>query len=196
MTSIDGLCFETPLKIDVEKVGDYVHVEKYSKLRLTIDSDVLLQVQLEWSINGIDRALYTGIKVGSNIWKSDEYPVLLPYLRIRILSNSSQPNERLMVYTSAISLNKCYTDKSIPPVLSSMSIESVEPQPQKRGWLSKTKKVAISPASTLLDYRLPQYIPPGSILVGGRNGKIEAVPRGEAGEYLMMGQNGPMWLLE
>ena len=91
--------------------------------------------------------------------------------------------------------------KSVPMTPPSILLPGPEPvfhttaacfkSPFKRRERDKT---AISnPIKPMLDYRLPQFIPYGALLVGGKSGQIEFIPRGQAGEVLIAGDSGPIW---
>lgn len=63
----------------------------------------------------------------------------------------------------------------------------------KGGFFSKEKKkttttvpVATSSSSTLFDSRLPSFIPEGALLIGGKNGRLELIPKAACGGLSMV----------
>ena len=72
--------------------------------------------------------------------------------------------------------------------------ESVE-EKKKRFKSPFSLRRASSKVKSVKDYRLPDLVPKGCILIGGNNGSIQAIPLGNPGEILMINDQGvPEWV--
>ena len=72
--------------------------------------------------------------------------------------------------------------------------ESVE-EKKKRFKSPFSLRRASSKVKSVKDYRMPDLVPKGCILIGGNNGSIQAMPLGNPGEILMINDQGvPEWV--
>ena len=146
-------------------------------------------------MNGDDANIIDKWSCNANTWKSDLVSVVLPLLRLRLYKEIPSANNRINVYVNPVSLNKAISTQ--PVVL----VENDEKQAQdkrksKSPFFRRGSEKKEAPKSSVpqVDFRLPAYLPSGTILIGGRNGQIEFLPRGLPGEVLIMGEKGPMWV--
>ena len=78
-----------------EWLGKYVRVDDYKRLRVVSASDVILQISMEWSHNGREpipgiRTIMQTWRTPSDMYKKEDVPIVLPYVRMRILNSSGK----------------------------------------------------------------------------------------------------------
>lgn len=186
--SIFSLSNPPPLRYENEYTSDFVDVSGYKQIRIAIESDTMLWMFYEWSIDGEDAHILDKWECHANSWKTDIVNVVMPYLRIRFEKKIPGSNNRLQLFVTPLSMNKAITSTHIE--------NDKEPGSKKRSkspFFRRPSEKKAAPASSSLDYRLPTFIPSGALLVGGKNGQIEFLPRGAEGEVLVMGERGLEW---
>lgn len=197
-----------------EFVGDFCHVDHYKKLKVAAVSDVILQVSLEWSPDGLEpvpgiRPFISSYRIPSEMWKIDFFKVFLPYCRIRVTNASGSKNNYLNLFVYPVGVNKSYKEeeKVIQPQMKQE--EKNEEKIKKKLFFSRGQspgpnrsvkvedKVEKKDSNLpMVDYRLPQFVPRNSILTGDKNGRISCHPVGQPGEYLMVDSDGQVaWML-
>lgn len=159
----------------------YIEVGRHERIRVSVYCSCIIKVQLEWSHDGVRTGPISAYRCGSNMWKCDLVDVLMPYLRIHVINESGRPCDDLVVHVWS------------PFVKQEVVEEKVEPAKNLVSRFLPQKRNSVSPR--LHDDRLPDFIPQGSLLVGGDKGKITFIPKGNVGEYLMMGELGPTYRL-
>lgn len=205
---------------------DYVKVDHLSFFRINVFSDVMVKVQFEWSYDGKTKCSITSVRSGSRLWRSEKVDVLMPYTRIRIINESGALNEELVVHAFSKSdgrrpsvkfeepptktqtpmgledltldeeSHKIFTGPVVSREINFTQSEERNTTPKKRPWFSRKDKAPSVDKIAHRDTRMPDFIPEGSILMGGKQGKIILLPRGVPGEYLMVDEDGlPHWTL-
>lgn len=109
MAQISELMFTQGLGDDLERVTAFTSVEKYKKIRVCSISDVILQINLEWSYDGFTRTVASSYRTPSDQAKTDIYEVVLPYVRFRVINQTGRPNNLLTIYVAGVGLNKAVT---------------------------------------------------------------------------------------
>ena len=191
--SILNLNITEPLKDENSYSTEFCETTSYKQIRISIESDCLLELYFNWSMDGLTSHIVDKWVCNANTWKSDLISIVMPYLQLRVEKKIPSANNRISVFVNPVSLNKA-TINQIPDV------EPQEPKKKSKSPFFRRisekadSKEAKTPKVHSIDYRLPTFIPSGAILVGGRTGQIEFLPRGLPGEILMMGERGPIWM--
>lgn len=180
----------TPLNFEDSFTSDFVNVSAYRQIRVSVESDSLLDVFFEWSIDASESQIVDVWNCHANTWKTGLVDVVMPNLRLRIEKKIPSSNNRISVYVNPVSLNKAL----VQPQPQVENDEKQEKRKSKSPFLRRFSKKEESPKAQAIDYRLPTFIPAGALLIGGRTGQIEFLPRGLPGEILVMGERGPLWI--
>ena len=216
-----------PLKDTIEHKTEFVNVSKYRKLKITSFSDTIVQVNLDFSNDGINTGCNNMFRIASDRWATEEFLVQMDYLRIRVVNQSGKQNEKISIAVTPVKYNEVFlheaerksqrlsaieTSRSFSNDLNLSSDVPPEPSfsapapPAKEEEEKKKKKRFQSPfsksrrerdsksKSTVLDYRIPQSIPEGALLYGGKLGELKILPKGQPGDALVIGPEGElMW---
>lgn len=99
-----------------ENVSEFYNVECYDSLRIVSISDVLLQLSLEWSYDGLEptpgiKLLEDTYRTPAVIWKTSSHKVQLPFCRLRVLNSTGRENNYLNVLVFPDGLNEVYMRK-------------------------------------------------------------------------------------
>lgn len=192
----------------IDRMTEYADVTQFRKLRLCGFSDTLIDVHLEWSHDGISKCIASTVKLASQHWRSEEFVVLMPYLRLHIINNSGKPNKELTItmhsFGPSIALGAASQGVVMPvvepvepapvaPVVPVSHVATAESEPpKKRVWFAKTNK---SPkAAACRDERLPGFLPMNSLLITDKRGSIIPLAPGNVGDVLMIACDGPRWI--
>lgn len=198
---IDGLSGSVSLLESIEMIYPpvgYTNVSNFEKIRISIYASTIVKVQLEWSYDGNRAGPINMYRCGSNLWKCDFIEVLMPYLRIHIINESGRPCEDLIVHTWTPSLKFEMEEIKVNGVNEVEKPKERSKTPLARFFPGKPPSLpAVSSRDRVSnrDDRLPDFIPQGAILIGGDKGRINVIPKGNVGEYLMMGELGPTYKL-
>lgn len=192
----------TPLGGNHEFVSEYVDVGDYKRIRMNTYSDTILQVILEWTYDlDCNRSpIQNSCRTPSTIWRSESYEVIMPFVRVRILNQSGKANSDLSVLITSQSVMRKRYEKPTPPLEDIIVHSPVEAKCVKSPFSFKAKRKSSlgskSPVGvSMRDYRIPDFIPQGTILIGGKCGKIITLPPGNVGEIMQMTEHGPAWVL-
>lgn len=192
-----------PLGENLDRITDFVDVSSYRKLRLNCFSDTLLDVHVEWSHDGVRKCIASSVKVASQLWRSEELSVLMPFMRFHIINNSGKPNMELHISAHSFGVPRAQESSEAPkceaPVISKaceikLEHEDVilEDAPKKRVWFGK-KSESKSPKHVCRDDRLPGFLPMNSLLISDRKGALIPLAPGNVGDILLMACDGPVW---
>lgn len=234
MEELANLNIESPLKERIEFATPYVNVSRFRKLKILTLSDVILQVNIEFSEDGKELGSSNLYRIASGVWKCEEVITQMMYMRIRVVNQSGKINEKLIIKVTPVKLNEIYCppeqgSKTLPaprgepalspktsPVQHAEPVQSMpaaaqpemvkiepipadEPAEASHESVEEKKKRFKSPFSlrrstkakkTVVDYRFPDVIPPGCILIGGKNGSVQVIPLGNPGDVLMINDQG------
>lgn len=208
---MDLIVIQKPLDERLEYISDWIECD-FKRVRLNSYSDLILQVNLEFC-HDIDTKILDTLKIPartpSGMWRSAVSDVMFPYVRIRIINQTAKKNETLCVILSGLSPLKkeihSVKSESSPRISgkkpedspSSLSLDD-DSKPKHRLFFGKKRPLSQSkqaPPVSILDQRLPPYIPQDCILIGGKMGKSTILAKGNPGEILRMGISGPEWHL-
>lgn len=198
-SSISQLVITTPMGVNQNVETEFVEVEAFQAVRYCLYSDAPLQIVYEWSADGRVGAFSSNCKVAACQWKTEVLEVIMPYLRISLRKINQQNNLELELHVYARGRNMAIRPHvqtaPPPPLTKEPEVEERLSGPRFKSPFARKKSDA-KPTTPLpvMDFRLPQYIPPGCILFGSRNGRVEIIPKGQPGEVLMFGELGPVWI--
>ena len=156
----------------------YVDVSSYERVRIAFMSNVVVKVVIEWSYDGLTTGPFLIFRCSPCQWKSDLYDVIMPYLRVRILNESGVVTNDLVVHTWSPGRQ----DEKVVPEIAQRDVVSKSPFPK----FLKSNNRSVDGR----DARLPEFIPQGSLLVGGSNGKVVVLPKGNVGDILKVDEYG------
>ncbi len=188
---ISLLTFSEPLNLDYNKVTDFADVSQYKKVRVSLESDSQLSVFLEWSMDGETVNIVNTWDAHANSWRSEATEVIMPYLRVRVEKNIPCANNRLNLFVVPVSINKAHRQPDAEKQEKQERRKSIKTPFFHFGEKKEVQSPRAAPAS---ESRVPDFIPSGALLIGGKSNKLEFIQRGLPGEILVMGERGPMWL--
>lgn len=171
--------------LPLKEGNPFVYIGNCENIRISIYSTTILKVFLEWSSDAMRLGPLQSFRCTSNMWKTDLYPVIMPYLRIHIVNESGHPCEELSIHTWCPGCDNMINKHP----------KTVEPEVSKPNFFKRKAEPKVSGHTELKDHRLPGFISQAGILIGGDKGKVFVLPKGNPGEFLMMGEKGPVWSL-
>lgn len=186
--TIRDLCCHDALVSDPSRITEFVDVSMYKYINFAALSDIPLELHIEWSHDGSQKAMTNVFKLSPQLWRAERFDVLMPYLRVHFINNSSQVNKQLSfeLYTFGC-IKPVYPEPQEPKIEKQTEpIPILKTEPQKRVWFKK----ALSPKTTIRDERLPEFVPINSLFVSDRKGKIITIPAGLPGEVLSVNYAG------
>lgn len=179
---------KTPLSDNIDRICEFVNVRRYESLRVSAKADVAFKVLLEWSPDGLEKALESTLLLPADQWKTEKFEKLMPYVRLHLINTSGRPNKVLQVITESVG-----GASGSAPVIDLAAEDKKNKSPLRRFMDKKSKKSALvssSSAEPSRDHRLPDYIPQGTLLVGGKSGKVQCIARGNPGDVLTVDKEG------
>lgn len=182
---------KTPLSDNIDRIGEFVNVRRYEALRVSARADVNFKVVLEWSPDGLEKALENTLHIPSDQWKSERFEKLMPYVRIHLINTTGKPNKVLQVMTDPIG----GTQPTYQNV--DLAAEDKKNKSPLRRFIDKGKSKkstsesrSSSKEDPSRDHRMPDYIPQGTILIGAKSGKVQCLARGNPGDVLTVDKEG------
>lgn len=182
---IKDLCYHDGLGSEPSRISEYADVSMYRKLNFAACSDIALEIHFEWSYDAVNKCISTCFKLSPQLWRAEEFKVLMPYVRMHIINNGKQINNELTfgLYSFGQKHDVVETPKAeIQDAVAQVPIL----KPDKRVWFKK----ALSPKHPMRDERFPEYIPINSLLISDRKGGIVALPAGQPGDILCVNDAG------
>lgn len=189
---------KAPLGDKIDRIGEFVNVRRFESLMVCGHADVPLEIILEWSPDGLEKTMESVLNVPSDQWKSLEFPVLMSFVRLHLInkcSSRSRPNKDLAVVVTPRG-GAAYIMADSP------SVEQQEKRsrsPIRRfmdniptGKQSSKRSSSYGSPSVGRDDRVPDYIPENVILIGGKSGRVQLLPRGNPGEVLTVSSDGKL----
>lgn len=193
--------------------GGYFDLKDAKFLRVNAFSDVMLKIMIEFSHNGVDKGIVTSQR-SSSLWLSTKHEIPMRYVRLHVINESQQPNKALVI-DIRLSYPCPHVEKKeskkvefkapiVEPeeVSRAFSIENIVPvvEEKERGkspFNRFRKKSGVTGVKSvpMRDSRIPDFIPQGSIVIGGVGNTCKVLPKGVDGEYLMMKDGEPHWVL-
>lgn len=116
MSDIPELSIRGGLGTDLERIGPFVDVHQYKKIRLCVVADTILLIQLEWSPDGETPAISTSFRCPSDMYKSESYDVILPYVRLKVQNHSGKENNKLSSFCSPTGVNSATSDRGFEQI--------------------------------------------------------------------------------
>lgn len=179
---------KTPLSDNIDRICEFVNVRRYESLRVSAKADVASKVVLEWSPDGLEKALESLLLLPAEQWKTEKFEKLMPFVRLHLINTSGKPNKVLQVITEPVG------GVSTPSHAIDASAEDKKNKSPLRRFMDKKSKksapVSVSSSDPSRDSRLPDYIPQGTILIGGKSGKVTCIARGNPGDVLTVDKEG------
>jgi hypothetical protein len=183
--------------------AEYVDVGALQDIKVSVYASNGVRVQVEWApesdFNGIGPA--TIIRCGANQWACQKCETIMPYARIRVVNETGRPCNTLILHSWSVetpnTVVHSHTHSGHVPVGHGPPLADV-PEP-KKGLSRFVPRPKAPPAKETLLYRddrLPEYIPPGALLMGGEKGRIIALPKGNMNDRLIVGEKGPVYRSE
>lgn len=219
---LEALWQAEPLYDNIDRITPFVDVSRYYKLRICGHSDTLTDVQLDWSPDGVERALTSAIKIGSGMWRSEEQKVLFPFVRLHVINSSGKNNGALKITVHSFgpqNTSNAGEEMRLPPAAQEAPAapaelaESDAPMHQVRFAINPSPRSIddanaaaappkkrnwiqkrMSPKHTCRDDRLPGFLPFNSILTTDKKGNVVPLAPGNRGDVLTMTASGPTWV--
>jgi len=194
MTTVKDLEINVPLgNLQSAKIGSYVDVSQYKKLSIAFYSDCALNLTFTASYNSVKPGPTHVYVTHPNIWETATIPIFLPYIKLDFEKiDPNAPNNELIVVING-HIKRMQKGES-----SSSSIE----KPNKRRWSSllhsspkeKEKEEAPKAETSISSKDFPGLVLPNTLFVGGKQGKIIALPPGTPGQILQFTEYGIKWV--
>ena len=180
---------KTPLSDNIDRIGEFVNVRRFESLRVSAKSDVAFKVLLEWSPDGLEKALESPLLVPAGQWKSEKFEKLMPFVRLHLINTSGTPNKVLQVIVEPSG-----GSQNMAAPIDAAAEDKKNKSPLRRfidkGKSKKRESSSSSRDEPARDSRLPDYIPQGTILVGAKSGKVQCLARGNPGDVLTVDKEG------
>lgn len=186
-----------PLK-ENEYIGPYVDISNWGILRLTFYSDVLMEICIQFSPDGIIHALMNTYRTNLS-WQTVKIDIVLPYCRLVIKKISDAENKVLCVNVL------CRKGGAEIQKVEPKKEEIKEQEPEKEEHRSKSpfkrilksgrreSKGSISTNQNTkvecIDPRFLSFIPKGGILVGSFNNTVSVIPPPNSDSYCFLTYN-------
>lgn len=158
---------------------NFVKIKSLKRLKINVYSDTDVNLNLEWSIDGINRDMVQEIHIETNKWYTQKVSIVMEYVRFNVVHLSSKINTCLKIIAFSPE------DKNI-----------AKPKPQKKNIFSIKKDHGSSSSSpkVLRDERIPPLIFKGGLLIGNDGRNISVLPKGNEGDILMITDGFPAWV--
>jgi len=190
---------KTPLGDKIDRIGEFVNVRRFERLMVCGHADVPLEIMLEWSSDGLEKAMESILNVPADQWKSQLFDVLMPFVRLHLINKCSgrlKPNKDLAVVTTpqggaahiAYDAPAEQEKRSRSPIRRFMDNIPTGKQSKRDSRMSSGG--AYSSPSASRDDRIPEYIPENVLLIGGKSGRVQLLPRGNPGDVLTVNSEG------
>ena len=193
---------KTPLGDKIDRIGEFVNVRRFEGLMVCGHADVPLEVILEWSPDGLEKAMESVLNVPADQWKSQKFDVLMPFVRLHLINKSSgrpKPNKDLSVVTTPQggAAYAVHEPAAAEPEKRSKSpirrfIDNIPSGKQSKKDHRPTSSYNGGSSASGRDERIPEYIPENVILIGGKSGRVQLLPRGNPGEVLSVNSDGKL----
>lgn len=161
---------------------NFAKISGLKELKINVYTDTDIKLNLEWSIDGINRDMIQELNIESNKWYTEKIDIVMAYVRFNVTHISSKVNTCLKI-----------------TAFSPEEKDIVKVKPQKKNIFSINKKESSSSSSssnskTVKDERIPALIFKGGLLVGKDGKNISVLPKGNEGDILMMVDGFPLWV--
>lgn len=158
---------------------NFVKIKSLKRLKINVYSDTDVKLNLEWSIDGINRDMVQEINIETNKWYTQKVSIVMEYVRFSVIHLSNKINTCLKIIAFSPE------DKNI-----------VKPKPQKKNIFSIKKEHSSSGSNSkvMKDERIPPLIFKGGILIGNDGKNISVLPKGNEGDILMIIDGFPSWV--
>ena len=185
MSDLEKLNISTPFIDELKIESEYVDISKYKHLRVTIFADILINVELIFSHDGILDGPVTLYKI-NNTWNTRKVDIILKYIKIR-LSRDSVDSVNKLIVCNVIGRHGENEGVKEPEVEKrhKSPFKSILSRKKSSGSLNVSSKVECS------DSRLPALIPRNGLLLGGySNSVINVVPPLADCDYILVSRSG------
>lgn len=190
---------KAPLGDKIDRIGEFVNVRRFERLMVCGHADVPLEVVLEWSSDGLEKAMESVLNVPADQWKSHLFDVLMPFVRLHLINKSSgrpKTNKDLAVVTTpqgGAAHAPCEAPaeqekRSRSPIRRFMDNIPTGKQSKRSSQISSSSPYSSPTASR--DDRIPEYIPENVLMIGGKSGRVQLLPRGNPGDVLTVNSEG------
>lgn len=178
-----------------EYMTEYVDLSEHKNLRLVAFTNSPLDLYLVHSLDGETKGISQRYKLTAGAWRSEKFECQMKFVAIEVINCSDIANSNLVVTVTGQDRRHSNTPPLVTPRdMDKKHVEIVEPEKEERKSKSPFRKFVFkktTPHGSLpQNDRLPNFIPEGAILIGGKKDKMECLPRGNPFEVLMTGADG------
>jgi hypothetical protein len=206
------IIIDSPLEHRSEQVHGYYDSQDLNPdhIRLVGRSDISLSVTIRFTCNKDDESqgVKQTLRFPAEFWRSEKIELQARYFYIvlkKVDGNDQvskdlyfeifSPRSKVSKESSFKTLDVVEEKTCMSPVIQTRSSSPFAKKSGAKFFLSKERRkshmVDMPTSSTMLDFRLPSFVPKGAILVGGKNGKVEIVAKPHCGGlYLMSDEDG------